>query len=134
LFTSRKDGQLARVGTVGPIYQQIADKIKDEIVLGVLRPDQQVMSTNECAAIYGVDPGTVARGYRHLVDEGLLYRRTGVGMFVSPEGWARLRGLRQKRFFAEVFDPTVAEAVALGISLDEIVARVRRLKGGDSPA
>lgn len=116
---------------MGTIYQQIADRIRDEIVQGVLRPDQQVMSTNQYAALYGVDPGTVARGYRQLVDEGLLYRRSGVGMFVSPEGWARLRGLRQKRFFAEVFDPTVAEAVALGITLDEILARVSRLKGAD---
>jgi DNA-binding transcriptional regulator YhcF (GntR family) len=119
---------------VGTIYQQIADRIKDDIVQGLLKPDQQIMSTNQYAALYGVDPGTVARGYRRLVDEGLLYRRAGVGMFVSPDGWQRLRGLRQKRFFAEVFDPTVAEAVALGISLDEILARVRRLKGGDAPA
>jgi DNA-binding transcriptional regulator YhcF (GntR family) len=116
---------------VGTIYQQIADRIRDDIITGVLKPDQQVMSTNQYAAMYGVDPGTVARGYRQLVDEGLLYRRAGVGMFVSADGFARLRGLRQKRFFAEVFDPTVAEAVALGISLDEILARVTRLKGRD---
>jgi GntR family transcriptional regulator len=114
---------------VGPVYQQIADRIRDDIVQGVLKPDQQVMSTTHYAALYGVDPGTVARGYRQLVDEGLLYRRSGVGMFVSPDGWSRLRGLRQKRFFAEVFDPVVAEAVALGISLDDILVRVRRLKG-----
>ncbi len=114
---------------MGPVYQQIADRIRDDIVQGVLKPDQQVMSTTHYAALYGVDPGTVARGYRQLVDEGLLYRRSGVGMFVSPDGWSRLRGLRQKRFFAEVFDPVVAEAVALGISLDDILVRVRRLKG-----
>ncbi len=123
----------ARVEIVGTIYQQIADRIKEDILQGLLRPDQQVMSTNQYAAVYGVDPGTVARGYRQLVAEGLLYRRAGVGMFVSPDGWARLRGLRQKRFFAEVFDPMVAEAVALGISLDDILARIRRLKGGDAP-
>ncbi len=110
---------------MGTIYQQIADRIKEDILQGLLRPDQQVMSTNQYAAVYGVDPGTVARGYRQLVAEGLLYRRAGVGMFVSPDGWARL--------FAEVFDPMVAEAVALGISLDDILARIRRLKGGDAP-
>lgn len=117
---------------MGTIYQQIADRIRDDIVQGVLRPDQQVMSTNQYAAMYGVDPGTVSRGYRQLVEEGLLYRRAGVGMFVSPDGWTRLRGLRQKRFFAEVFDPTVAEAVTLGITLDEILARVSRLKGNEA--
>ena len=75
---------------------------------GVLKPDQRVMSTSNCAELYGVDAGTVARGYRQLVEEGLLYRRAGVGMFVSPEGWSRLRVLRQRRFLSEVFDPTVA--------------------------
>ena len=104
---------------MGTIYQQIADRIRDDIVQGVLRPDQQVMSTNQYAAMYGVDPGTVSRGYRQLVEEGLLYRRAGVGMFVSPDGWTRLRGLRQK-------------AVTLGITLDEILARVSRLKGNEA--
>ncbi len=120
------------MGDRTPVYQTVADRIKDDIAQGVLKPDQRVLSTKQCAAYYGIDPGTVAKGYRQLVDEGLLYRRAGVGMFVSPEGWERLRGLRHKRFFAEVFDPVVAEAVALGIPLDDVVARVVRLKGSDA--
>jgi DNA-binding transcriptional regulator YhcF (GntR family) len=111
------------------MYQQVADQVKADIAEGVLKPDQRLLPTQQYAAHYGMDSGTVARGYRQLVDEGLLYRRPGIGVFVSPEGRERLRSLRQKRFLAEVFDPAVAEAVALGIPLDDVLARVARLKG-----
>jgi GntR family transcriptional regulator len=112
-----------------PIYRQIAGKIRDDILQGVLKPDQQVMSTNQYAAFYRINPATVARAFRELVDDGLLYKRRGVGTFVSAEGWARLRGDRRERFFAEVFDPMVAEAIAIGISLDDILKRIAKLKG-----
>ena len=112
-----------------PIYQQIAGKIRDDIVQGVLKPDQQVMSTSQYAAFYRINPATVARAYRELTEDGLLYKRRGVGTFVSPEGWERLRGDRRERFFAEVFDPMVAEGVAIGIPLDDILNRIQQLKG-----
>jgi len=114
-----------------PIYQQIADKIKEDILQGVLKPDQQVMSTNQYAAFYRINPATVAKGFQQLVQEGLLYKKRGVGMFVSPDGWEKLRGLRRERFFAEVFDPMVAEAVAIGIPLGDILKRIEKLKGGN---
>jgi DNA-binding transcriptional regulator YhcF (GntR family) len=113
----------------GPIYQQIVGKLRDDILQGVLKPDQKVMSTNQYAAFYGINPATVARAYRELAEDGLLYKRRGVGTFVSAEGWQRLRGDRRERFFAEVFDPMVAEAVAIGISLDDILTRIAQLKG-----
>ena len=113
----------------GPIYQQIVEKIRDDILQGILKPDQQVMSTSQYARFYGINPATVARAYRELAQDGLLYKRRGVGTFVSPDGWDRLRGDRRERFFAEVFDPMVAEAVAIGIALDDILTRIRQLKG-----
>jgi DNA-binding transcriptional regulator YhcF (GntR family) len=112
-----------------PIYQQIADKLRDDIRQGVLKPDQPVMSTSQYATFYGVNPTTVARGFRLLVDEGLLYKRRGVGTFVSANGWDELRDQRRERFLAEVFDPMVAEAVAIGIPLDDILTRIQNLKG-----
>ena len=113
-----------------PIYQQIVQKTRDDIVQGVLKPDQQVMSTSQYASFYGINAATVARAYRELTRDGLLYKRRGVGTFVSSDGWDRLRGDRRERFFAEVFDPMVAEAVAIGIPLDDILNRIRQLKGG----
>jgi DNA-binding transcriptional regulator YhcF (GntR family) len=114
-----------------PIYQQIADRLKDDILRGTLRPDEQVMSTNQYAAYYRINPATAAKGFHQLIEEGLLYKRRGIGMFVTPDAPAKLRAERRDRFFAEVFDPMVAEAAAIGIPLGDIVARLQALAGGE---
>jgi DNA-binding transcriptional regulator YhcF (GntR family) len=114
-----------------PIYQQIADRLKADILRGTLRPDEQVMSTNQYAAYYRINPATAAKGFHQLIEEGLLYKRRGIGMFVTPDAPEKLRAQRRERFFAEVFDPMVAEATAIGIPLGDIAARLRRLAGKD---
>jgi DNA-binding transcriptional regulator YhcF (GntR family) len=114
----------------GPIYQQIADKIKDDILSGALREDEQVMSTNQYAAYYRINPATAAKGFHQLIDEGVLYKRRGVGMFVSPDARERLLRQRRERFFADVVDPLVAEAKMIGIPLADIVRRLQSLDGG----
>lgn len=112
-----------------PIYQQIADKIKDEVLSGALREDEQVMSTNQYAAYYRINPATAAKGFHQLIDEGILYKRRGIGMFVSPDARERLLKQRRDRFFDEVVAPMVAEARVLGIPIEDVV---RRIEGGQS--
>ncbi|MFI5844907.1 GntR family transcriptional regulator [Catenuloplanes sp. NPDC051500] len=107
-----------------PIYQQIADKIKNEILTGALKEDEQVMSTNQYASFYRINPATAAKGFQQLVDEGVLYKKRGIGMFVSPQARDRLRGQRRERFFTDVVDAMIAEARMIGIPLDEVVARI----------
>ncbi len=113
-----------------PIYRQIAEQISADILSGALTPDQQVMSTNQFAAFYRINPATVAKGFQQLVDDGLLYKKRGIGMFVSPEAPERLRTRHRERFMAEVVDPMVAEAHVIGIPLDDIVARIEQLRTG----
>jgi DNA-binding transcriptional regulator YhcF (GntR family) len=108
-----------------PIYLQIADQIKNDIVTGALAEDEQVMSTNQYAAFYRINPATAAKGFAQLVDEGVLYKKRGIGMFVSPDARARLRGRRRERFFADVVDPMLAEARMVGIDVDEIVTYLK---------
>jgi GntR family transcriptional regulator len=115
-----------------PIYRQIADQIKDDVLRGVLAADEQVMSTNQYAAYYRINPATAATAFQQLVDEGVIYKRRGVGMFVTAGAQARLRAGRRERFFAEVLEPMAAEARALGIPAADIVARLHQLIPGDS--
>ena len=110
-----------------PIYQQIADGIKDDVLKGALKEDEQIMSTNQYAAFYQINPATAAKGFAQLVEEGVLYKKRGIGMFVSPDARARLRGRRRERFFGDVVDPMLAEARMVGVGVDEIVAY---LQGG----
>jgi GntR family transcriptional regulator len=107
-----------------PIYQQIADKIKDDILSGALREDEQIMSTNQYAAFYRINPATAAKGFHQLIDEGVLYKKRGIGMFVAPDARATLRTRRRERFFDEVVDPMVAEARIIGIPLADIVSHI----------
>jgi GntR family transcriptional regulator len=108
-----------------PIYQQIADGIKDDVLTGALKEDEQIMSTNQYAAFYQINPATAAKGFAQLVDEGVLYKKRGIGMFVSPDARARLRGRRRERFFSDVVDPMLAEAGMVGVEVDEIVAYLK---------
>jgi GntR family transcriptional regulator len=118
----------------GPIYQQIAEQISADILRGELSPDEQVMSTNQYAAFYRINPATAAKAFQQLVDDGLLYKKRGIGMFVSPDAPERLRARHRERFFADVVEPMVAEAQVIGISLDDVVARIERLRQHASDA
>lgn len=108
-----------------PIYRQIGDRIRADIVTGALAADEQVMSTNQYAAFYGINPATAAKAFQELIDEGLLYKRRGVGMFVSPQAQEKLLAERRARFVEEHVLPMVAEARALGVAIDEVIEHIR---------
>ena len=108
-----------------PIYQQIADKIKKDILYGDLTADEQVMSTNQYASFYRINPATAAKAFQQLTDDGYLYKRRGIGMFVSPDAQEKLRATRRERFFSDVVRPMVAEARAVGIDLQEIIHHLK---------
>ena len=116
-----------------PIYRQIADQVKADVVRGTLDGDEQVMSTNQYAAYYRINPATVAKAFQQLVDEQVLYKKRGIGMFVTPTARDALRARRRERFFSDVVDPMVAEARAVGIPIDEVVARIQQLEGRERP-
>jgi GntR family transcriptional regulator len=113
-----------------PIYLQIAEQIKNDIVTGALGEDEQVMSTNQYASFYRINPATAAKGFAQLVDEGVLYKKRGIGMFVSPNARELLRKDRRDRFFTGVVDPMVAEARAIGVPLKDVVRRIEKAEGG----
>ncbi len=108
-----------------PIYLQIAEQIKNDIVTGALAEDEQVMSTNQYAAFYRINPATAAKGFAQLVDEGVLYKKRGIGMFVSLNARDLLRTGRRDSFFAEVVDPMIHEAKAIGVPLKDVIQHIR---------
>lgn len=107
-----------------PIYQQIADQIKDDIVSGTLKEEEQVMSTNQFAAFYRINPATAAKGFQLLTDEGILYKKRGIGMFVSAGARSTLLKARRDRFFEEVVDRMVEEARQIGIPVADIMKHI----------
>jgi GntR family transcriptional regulator len=114
-----------------PIYRQIADQIKADVLRGTLDGDEQVMSTNQYAAFYRINPATAAKAFQQLVDEEVLYKKRGIGMFVSPTAREVLRAQRRESFFSDVVDPVVAEAITVGIPISEVIGRIEQLAGKD---
>src|SRR5690349_13182625 len=98
-----------------PIFVQIAEQIENDIIAGQLAEETQVPSTNEFAAFYRINPATALKGVSTLVDEGILYKKRGIGMFVAEGARERLVTKRRDQFQADFIRPLVAEAAKLGI-------------------
>lgn len=108
-----------------PIFVQIAAQIRSEVLDGTLREGEQVMSTTQYATTYRINPATAAKAFAELVDEGVLHKRRGIGMFVTDGARSRLLAGRRERFFADTVAPLVAEARVLGIPIDDVVRWLR---------
>jgi GntR family transcriptional regulator len=108
-----------------PLFVQIAEQLADDIVDGGLAEGARVPSTNELAAFYRINPATAAKGINLLVDDGVLEKRRGIGMFVAAGAQEQLRAGRRKRFAEQYVDPMLAEANRLGIDNDTLVSLIR---------
>ena len=102
-----------------PIYEQIKKGIKGEISLGVLKANEALPSIRDLAAELVVNPNTVARAYRELELEGLIYTRKGKASFVS-ENSASLIQRDRVRLSEDLFDRAIAEARKFGLDAAEI--------------
>lgn len=106
------------------IYQQIAQMLEDGILRGEYPEESQVPSTNELARAFNINPATAAKGINRLVDEGLLYKRRGIGMFVAEGALKTLQARRRKAFAGEQVRALVREAMSLGMSQKELLQLV----------
>ncbi|MDX6335993.1 MAG: hypothetical protein QOG05_3333 [Streptosporangiaceae bacterium] len=108
-----------------PLFVQIAEQLADDIVDGTLAEGARVPSTNELAAFYRINPATAAKGINLLVDDGVVEKRRGIGMFVAAGAQEQLRAGRRKRFADQYVDPMLAEANRLRIDTDTLVSLIR---------
>jgi DNA-binding transcriptional regulator YhcF (GntR family) len=109
-----------------PIFLQIAEQIEGDIISGVLGEETQVPSTNEFAAFFRINPATAGKGVNLLVDEGILYKKRGIGMFVAEGARARLVAQRRDQFSTQYVRPLIEEAAKLGISADQLAELIRK--------
>lgn len=114
-----------------PIFLQIAEHIEDEIINNTLREGEQVPSTNQFAAHYQINPATAAKGINLLVDEGILYKKRGIGMFIAEGARQQLIAKRKQQFYDEYVLTMLKEAKKLNISIDDLMHMIQRNKGGE---
>lgn len=113
------------------IYMQIADSIEDDIISGSLNAGDQVYSTNQFARLYGINPATAAKGINLLVEEGILFKRRGIGMFVADGARNMIVNKRKVKFVEEYISKMIHEAKKLNITKDELISIIKSYEGGD---
>ncbi len=107
------------------IYIQIKEMIENDILRNILLEEERVPSTNELAKLYAINPATAAKGVNILVDEGILYKKRGIGMFVATGAKKQIMEKRKKNFYNDYVKSLMAEADSLGISRQELIAMIQ---------
>lgn len=111
-----------------PIFLQIREKIEDQIVNKQLEEGDQAPSTNQLVKFYNINHATVSKGVNQLVEEGILYKKRGIGMFVAEGAREKLLIKRREVFTDEYVLPLILEAGKIGITSDEIIELIYKLK------
>lgn len=107
------------------IYLQIAEAIENDILRGILREEEQVPSTNELAKLYTINPATAAKGINLLVDQEILYKKRGIGMFVATGAREQIHKRRRNAFAKEHLARFLTEAQSLGITTKELITMIK---------
>ncbi|HHX60066.1 MAG TPA: GntR family transcriptional regulator [Epulopiscium sp.] len=109
-----------------PIFIQIAQGIEDGIISGIFVEGSQIPSTTEISTTYKVNPATVLKGMNILVDEGVIYKKRGIGMFVSEDATRKLIEKRKDQFFEIYITELIGEANKLNLKKEDIIQMIER--------
>lgn len=109
-----------------PIFVQIAGRLEDDIINEILLEETPAPSTNQLASFYQINPATAAKGVNMLVDQGILYKKRGVGMFVASGARAKLLEKRREQFFQQYVVTMIQEARKLGIPIEDLLAMIEK--------
>ena len=104
-----------------PIYIQIAEEIEDAVLSGAFPEESQVPSTTEISTTYRINPATVLKGMALLTDEGVLYKKRVLGMFVCTGAAEQIREKRRRLFYEKYIVSLLEEAGKLGIGKKELI-------------
>ena len=108
-----------------PIFLQIKKWIEEQILQGILKEEDQIPSTTQIVQFYKINHITVSKGINLLVDEGIIYKKRGVGMFVCPGAMELLKNLRRSEFTKNFVKPMVKEAKNLNIENENLLEIVK---------
>ena len=112
-----------------PIYEQVKDGLRRLMVTGVIREGEKLPSVRTMAGTLAINPNTIQRAYEALEAEGYVYSVPGKGSFAAPN-----TGVDEgrKNDLLRTFDQTAGELLFLGVSGEELWARIRALEGGET--
>ncbi len=109
-----------------PIFLQLAEEIEDDILKGIFEEESQIPSTIEIAINFKINPATANRGVNLLVEEGILYKKRGIGMFVVTGAREKVIAKRKAAFFNDYVLPLLTESKNLRLTQNEIITMIER--------
>jgi len=109
-----------------PIFIQLAEGIEDGILSKAFLEESQIPSTTEISVNYKINPATALKGMNLLVDQGIIYKKRGVGMFVATGAVEKIFNKRKQSFFETYIETLYEEAEKLKLSKDEIIFMIER--------
>ena len=109
-----------------PLFVQIATNIEESIFLGVYKDETQIPSTTELSVGYKINPATVLKGMNLLVENSIIYKKRGIGMFVCEGAREIIKEKRLKSFNQSFIVPLVAESKKLAFSNKEIIEMINK--------
>jgi GntR family transcriptional regulator len=119
--------------SIKPIYIQIAEWLETEILGGSIEADAKVYSQYQLAEMLNINPATAAKGLNLLAEENILYKKRGLGMFVSAEAKSIILSKRKTRTLTKLVEELVKEAEHLQVGEDELINMIKlanwKLKG-----
>lgn len=104
-----------------PIYRQLKERVVAMMLDGLLKPGDALPSVRQVAAEYQLNPITVSRAYQELVDESLVEKRRGLGMYVTEGATKRLRSSERERFLNDEWPQILERIQRLGLNTSELL-------------
>ena len=111
-----------------PIFIQISKAIEDESLCDSIKVGMQVPSTTELSKFYKINPATVLKGVNILVDKEILFKKRGIGMFVSKGAKEIIKNGRKENFKEVYLKDLISEAKKLGITKKELLDMISDFK------
>ena len=104
-----------------PIYRQLRDRVVAMILDGALKPGDALPSVRQVAADFQLNPITVSKGYQELVDEQLVEKRRGLGMYVTEGARATLMKSEREHFLREEWPALFARIQRMNLDLATLI-------------
>jgi len=109
-----------------PIYRQLKDRVIGMMLDGVLKAGDALPSVRQIAAEYQLNPITVSKAYQELVDEHLVEKRRGIGMYVTEGASEKLLASERERFLSEEWPAMIERIRQLGLNLEQLLHTAQR--------
>ena len=119
---------LNKLSDTQPMFAQITEIIENDIITGVYNPGDLIISTTRISKLYAVNPATAIKAVSKLADEGVLYKKRGIGMCVAENAREKITGRRREVFLNVTINAVLAEANTLGISNEELIIKILQAK------